>query len=157
MKYAGPLNKPITRKRIGLLADEPTYQAESRRITAEMFSKLPALFAAHGVNEGDWLALSIELAKAHVPGFKVHNPAGRKTEWGVADKAEFHCDVDSKSAELDLSVVESIKQVIRLAAWKDKAKPMTMAALEKHYYEAEPRWIQIVKDARAYESIVSTN
>jgi hypothetical protein len=157
MKYTGKLKKQIVRKRIGILSDEDAYLAEAKRITDEMFAKLPDLFAAYGLKQGDWVFLAMELAKAHVPGFQVIKPAGRKTEWDISQKAEFRLDVDAVMAKNGLSVVEAIKLTIRSTAWAAKAAPMTIAALEQHYYKADMRWVQIVKDARAYESIVATN
>ena len=124
-----------------------------------MFAKLPDLFKAHEVPKGNWMALALALAKAHVPGFKVVKRAGRKTEWNISDKAEFRLDVDgivSESGDL-LPVTEAIKLACRLDAWSSKTNPMTLAAVTKHYYNADLRFVEIVKKARAYESIVSTN
>lgn len=157
MKYKGSLASTIKRKRIGLLATEAAYTAEAKRITDEFFSKLPDLFKAHGVTEGNWLALSLALAEAHVPGFRVVNPAGRKARWGVSYESEFRLDVDiliEESKPKALSVVEAIKLVCRRESWIEKTKSMSLSALEKHYYSADLRWVQIVKDARAYEKIV---
>lgn len=159
-KYTGSLSKTIARRRIGILAGEDAYTAEAKRIADEMFSKLPDLFQAHGVEEGNWLALSLSLAKSHVPGFKVVEPAGRRPEWDISHKAEFRLDVDTiieKSGEPKLSVVEAIKLTCRLNDWAEKTAPMSLAALEQHYYKADLRWVQVVKDARSYESIVPTN
>lgn len=157
MKYTGRLAKPIAQKRIGILADATAYEAEARRYVDEMFSKLPDLFHAHAVTEGDWMKLCLELAKAHVPGFKLTKPVGRKTEWGLVEKAEFKVDVDGIKNAGGLTVVKAIRQAILLEAWAQKASPMTIAALEKNYYEADSRFVQVVKDARAYESMVKTN
>lgn len=170
-KYTGSLGKTIAQKRIGVFAGEDAYLAEAKRTTDEMFSKLPDLFKAHQVTEGDWVALALALAKAHVPGFKVVKPAGRKPEWDISHKAEFRLDVDTiieKSGSKKLSVVEAIKLVCRLDDWKEKTAPMKLPALEQHYYQADLRWVEVVRDARAYnelperernlyESIVSTN
>lgn len=158
MKYTGRLSKTIARKRIGILAGEDAYTAEAKRVTDEMFSKLPDLFQAHGVEDGNWVALSLALAKSHVPGFKVVDPAGRRPEWDISHKAEFRLDVDTiieKSGLPKPSVVEAIKLVCRLDAWAEKTKPMKLTALEKHYYSADMRWVQVARDARAYESIVA--
>ena len=169
MKYTGSLSKTIAQKRIGIFAGEDGYIAEAKRTTDEMFSKLPDLFKAHQVTEGDWVALALALAKAHVPGFKVVKPAGRKTEWGIADKAEFRLDVDTIITNTGnvLPVTEAIKLACKLEAWASKTKPMTLAAITKHYYTANLRFVEVVKDARAWdahvkaekvrESIVSTN
>jgi hypothetical protein len=169
MKYTDKLNKPITRKRSGLLDGEDAYQAEAKRFADEMIAKLPDLFKAHEVPEGNWVALALALAKAHVPGFKVINPAGRKTEWSIADKAEFKVDVDAVvvNAGNNLPITEAIKLACRSKAWIAKTKPMTLTALTKHYYTADLRFVEVVKSARAWqlhledekirESIVSTN
>ena len=169
MKYTGTLKKPITRRRIGLLAFEDAYQAEYERVNDEMIAKLPDLFKTHDVPEGNWVALAIALAKTHVPGFKEVNPAGRKTEWDIADKAEFRLDVDIAvmNSGNTLPVTEAIKLACRLDAWASKTKLMTLAAITKHYYTADLRFVEVGKDARAWhahiqaekihESIVSTN
>jgi hypothetical protein len=150
MKYTGSLNKAITRKRLGGLAGEDAYKAEAMRITDEMFKKFPALFSVHGVADGDWMGLAMALAKSHVPGFRSRNSPGRKTEWSVSDKAEFRLDVDINIASTSLSVVEAIKHVIRTQAWATKTASTTIGALEQHYYKADMRWVQVVKNARAY-------
>ena len=158
--YTGRLGKTIARRKMGLLADEADFIAEANRITDEMYSKLPDLFYAHGVEAGNWKALGLALAKAHVPGFKVADPAGRPTEWSKFHKAEFKLDVDAfieRTKPEKLSVVEAIKRVIRQDAWSEKTKKMTLSALEKHYYDADRRWCKVVQDARAYELIVPTN
>ena len=153
MKYTGKLSKPIPRKRFGLLASEDDYKAEARSLTDEMFARLPLLAEAHGVPSGDWFALALALAKEHVPGFNVVNPAGRKTEWGIAAKAEFRLDVDTIIKKNGLSVVEAIKLAIRRDRWSAIAKPMKLPALEQHYYKADLRFVEVVKDARAWDAL----
>jgi|GEM_PF-2237069 len=153
MKYSGRLSKTIAQRRIGILESEDVYQTEAKRITDEIFSKFPELFVAHGVPDGNWFLLALELAKAHVPGFKVVKPAGRKTEWSIVDKAEFRLDVGTLVDKDSLSVVEAIKLVIRLDAWATKTAPMTVAALEQHYYNADLRFVEIVKNARAWQAL----
>lgn len=157
MKYEGRLSKPIVRKKLGLLAPEEAFELDYKRVVDEMFGKLPELFAAHAVPDGNWAALAIELAKEHVPGFRVVNPAGRKTEWEVTDKAELRVDVDAEIEQSGLSVIEAIKVTIRRPAWAAKTKPMKLDAIRKHYDAADPRWVRIVEDARRWESIQSDN
>ena len=171
MKYTGRLSKTIAQKRIGVFSGEDVYLAEAKRTTDEMFSKLPDLFKAHQVAEGNWVALALALAKAHVPGFKVVKPAGRRPEWDISHKAEFRLDVDTiieKSGLKKISVVEAIKLVCRRDDWAAKTKTMELSALEKQYYLADLRWVEVVRGARSYnalpecerhsyESIVSTN
>lgn len=169
MKYTGSLGKTITRKRVGLIAVD-AYQAEEKRVNDEMLAKLPDLFKAHAVPGGDWVALALALARAHVPGFKIIRRAGRPTEWGLGDKAVFRLDVDTivVNSGNTLPVTEAIKLACRLDAWAEKTKePMKLAAITKHYYTADLRFVEAVKEARARqahlesekvrESIVSTN
>ena len=150
MKYDGELKKAVVRKRLGLLSDT---NAEAERITVEVFSKLPALFDAHGVQPGDWMALAIELAKTHVPGFQVNDPPGAPTKWCITEKAEFRIDVDSVIADMHLSIPEAIKLVIRQPRWIEKTTPMTLVALEKQYKTTDMRWVKVIQDARAWEKM----
>ena len=155
MKYTGKLSKPITRKRFGLLASEDDFKAEEHRTKSEMFTKLPDLFKAHGVTEHDYLGLILAMAKAHVPGFKLVKPAGRKTEWGDFDKAEFRIAVDgTREANPGMPVTQAISRVCRLPSWHEKTEGMKVSALSKHYYGADSRFIAMMKDAKAYKSIV---
>ena len=77
------------RRRVGLLATDEQVAAAVNAQVDELLSKLPLLAEAHGVRHGDWFALVVSLARTHVPGFKLVEPAGRPTEWGMFDKAEF--------------------------------------------------------------------
>ena len=160
MKYTGRLSKPIARKIIGLIGDVAPHHAEADRVSDEMLSKLPDLFEAHGVPLGNWCALVLAMAKDHVPGFKIVNPAGRKTEWDDLDKAAFKVDVDNfinQSNEKKVPVTEAIAKTQRFERWAEKTKGMKIAALSQHYYKADKRWVDWLKvrfDARKYESIV---
>lgn len=157
MKYTGRLSKPITRKHIGQLAGEAAYQAEAQRTTDEMFSKLPDLFEAHGVSENNCFALVLAMAKEHVPGFKMVNPAGRKVEWSAVDKAEFKLDVDTfinQSNGKKRPITDAIAATKRLETWTEKTKGMKITALAQHYYTADRLWIKVVADARKYKLIV---
>ena len=172
MKYTGALKKPITKRRLSLLAlaDEHPLRAEYQRQTDEALSKLPDLFAAHDVQDGNWVALALALARTHVPGFKIVEPAGRPTEWEISDKAEFRLDVDAFiiNSGNTLPVTEAIQRARRLDAWKSKTEAMKPAALRKHYDKADLRWVKLIQDAREHrnqlsatndsqESIVPTN
>ncbi len=78
----------LERRLEGELLDEQVAAAVNAQVD-ELLSKLPLLAEAHGVRHGDWFALVVSLARTHVPGFKLVEPAGRPTEWGMFDKAEF--------------------------------------------------------------------
>lgn len=157
MKYTGKLNKPIARERLGLLASEEQLKAALQREANEIFEKLPLLAQAHNVKFGDWLGLTIALAREHVPGFKVVNPPGRPTEWGVTDKAAFRLDVDAVRQTSGLSLEESIKVVCRQDQWKSKTKKPSLDALRQHYYHADGRWIDVVQKSRSFNALKVSN
>lgn len=158
MKYKGLLNKPVVRKHLGLLAtDEQRAEAANRQFH-ELVAKLPLLAEAHGVAAGDWFGLAFELARAHVPGFKVIDPAGRPTEWGDIDKAKLKVDVDELiAAHNGMPVTEALRRVRKLDRWTEKTKDMKETALSKHYYGADVRWVKMLMDAKAWDSIVGND
>jgi len=153
MKYTGRLKKPIVRRPFGILASEEYVRAAVKAEVEEMFSKFDDLFVAFALQNDDWFALALALAKAHVPGFKIVAPAGRKTEWSVVDKAELKLDIDAIAGRSEVPITEAIKLACRLEAWAAKTKKMSLAAITKHYYTADPRWVEIVSDARAYRAM----
>ena len=158
MKYTGTLAKPIPRKRMELLVDDATFQAEAHRTIEAMFAKLPDLFKAHGVAEFNYLGLVVAMAKEHVPGFKLVNPAGRPTTWGDYDKAQFRLSVDDmREANPGMPTTQAISRVYRFSSWEAKTQGMKGAALRKHYDAADLRWVQVARDAKAYESIIRGN
>ncbi|MBA3774000.1 MAG: hypothetical protein H0X13_16365 [Ramlibacter sp.] len=151
MKYTGRLGKPITRRPIGgLLNLDESIRTAIEAEANEMWAKLPDLFAAHAVRENDWCGLALALAKAHVTGFKVADPPGRRTEWSAVDKAELRIDADEVRDATGKTVEASIREATKVDRWKEKVKGMKPAALRQHYYQAETSWVQMVKDARAY-------
>ena len=158
MKYKGALNKPVVRKRLGLLATDEQVADAANTQFHELVAKLPLLAEAHGVAKGDWFGLAFELARAHVPGFKVVDPAGRPTEWSDIDKAELRIDVDDLIAVRNTRpVTEAIRIVCKLERWAEKTKGMKISALSKHYYGADVRWVRMLRDAKAWESIVGND
>ena len=155
MKYTGDLAIPITTNKLRLLASDESIKEETSRIVHARVAKLPALFAAHGVEIGDWIDLVFELAEEYVPGFRVVGPAGRPTEWSDYYKAEFKLTVDDmREANPGMKITDAIRRVQRLKSWQEKTKDMKISALSKHYYAADPRWVLVMKDAKAYDSMV---
>lgn len=152
MKYQGALNRGIVERPIPLLGN-PNDQDEY--ITQQRMAKLQLLLAAHNVEVGDWSGLAIALAVAHVPGFKVVQPRGRKSVWQEYDRAELYLDVqkvieDSGGA---MTIEEAIKRVCRLDRWLEILKPMMLGAIVKQYHLADPRVVEAMRDAREYERI----
>lgn len=154
MKYTGKLAKPIVRRRLGVLSTEESVREAATKEANEMLEKLPLLAEAHGVAPGDWFALAVSLAKTHVPGFKVVQPAGRPTEWGQIEKAELRLDVDELLAATGgLAVTDAIRRTCKLERWVEKTKGMKVTALSKHYYAADMRFVDIVRDARSWNQL----
>ena len=142
MKYSGELAKGIAAKKLGLLATEEAVKAELHRVIEVKAKKLPALFAAYGVEPLNWMEMVFQLAEAHVPGFKVREPAGRPTEWGDVNKAEFKLTVDGMcEANPGMKITDAIRRVKNLVSWQAKTKDMKVPALSKHYYGADPIWV----------------
>jgi hypothetical protein len=77
MKYSGELIKPISRSALGPLATPERLEQERKEIIELKTRKMMLLAEAHGIPFGDWFALALALADAHVPGFKVVPKAGR--------------------------------------------------------------------------------
>ena len=153
MKYTGPLAKPIRRRPISLLRMEESAKEAAGAEVNEMFDKLPALFTAHGITEHDWFGLAFALAKEHVLGFKLVDPPGRKTQWAASDKAEFRLDVEAIRSAKRKTLDRSIHDTVKADRWLEKTKGMKIAALRQHYYAADPRMAQIVRDARAFDAL----
>lgn len=160
MKYTGALAKPIVQKnRTFRLADLLNLKEFVDQPYKEMAAKIPELFAAHSVNEGDWQALAISLAREHVTGFNIVRPPGRKTEWSVSDKAELRYDVEEiiKAGLKKIPITDALRRVQKLERWSEKTKGMNVAALRKHYDAADISFLPIIAEARAYETIVGEN
>jgi len=153
MKYSGVLATPLNRPQIGVIHTDDQIEAEWRRVLVERLEKLPALAQAHGVAEGDWLGLAMRLAETHVPGFKMVNRAGRRTEWSELDKAELRIDADDIREKTGKTVDASIREAVKSDRWRGKTSEMKPAALRQHYYAADARFIQIAQDARAFEGL----
>jgi hypothetical protein len=164
-KYKGRLSKSIVRQKIGIFENDAAHQEEAKRIETEILSKIPDLFIAHnikisekGINQNDWFALVLCLAKTHVPGFKVIDPAGRKTSWTDADKAELKIEIDRivEASEKKLPIIAAIRHIKTSEGWKEKYRHTSHNALKAHYYDADLRWVEIVKDANAYALVKKT-
>lgn len=154
MKYSGALAKPIPRKRSSVFACDESIKADVERIADIQAEKMIQLFSAHGVEVGNWVALSLALAKEHVPGFRIAEPAGRPTEWGEIEKAELRIAVDEmRDSNPGLNISDAIRRIQRMDSWQARTGAMRASALSKHYYAADARWIAIVQDARSWNKL----
>lgn len=169
MKYSGRLSEPVVKARLGPLADDSAVQNESTRIAGELVKKMPLLFEAHGIEEGNYAALAMALATAHVPGFKIIQPAGRPEEWTAADKAALRVDIDLLKAEKAaegraITVRDAIKLVMQSETWKPRAAKaegkdgkLKISSIEQHYYAARQQtkaaigWLEMATKAKAFD------
>ena len=170
MKYTGDLSKPIVRARLVPLATDAEIGQESGRLASALADKMPLLFAAYGIEVGNYAALAMALATAHVPGFNVIAPAGRSKEWTGYDKAAFKLDIDEAKAKAQakgkpISLAVAIKLVMQLDEWKPRAEKaraskgeVKISSLEQHYYaagqptDAARAWLHIAESAKKAES-----
>lgn len=92
--YTGVLATPmqVHRPRARILAQETrrVREGEAERKNLEQFAeRVDALFKHYGVVSGDFVSLAMELAQAHVPGFRFREPGvrrqGRPSNIGTAE------------------------------------------------------------------------
>lgn len=157
MKYEGVLNRRIPGKHFGLLAGEPEFNADAARVTDARFAKIPALFAVHGVEIGDWEGLAFALAIEYVPGFKLSKPVGRNIKWPENDKASLRLDADLAIQTTRYKTVDGALRHLQKHSekWKPMLKGLGTHVMRGYYYGADPRWIQMVADASAYRALLS--
>lgn len=155
MKYEGPLKRRIPGKRFGLLAGDEEYVSDAARIADAQLAKLPALFQAHGVPFGEWHLLALELAIAHVPGFKVSKPVGRNTKWSELDKAELRIDVDATiAATRHKTVGEALRHLQKTnEKWKPFLNGLGAHVMKEYYQDADPRWVLMALKSRALHEL----
>ena len=80
-KFGGELDEPLPPLRVGLLMDdEATRKVFTSRIALEN-RKLELLLAHYGLETGDYLNLSLALAREIADGFKETKPKGRRKKW----------------------------------------------------------------------------
>jgi hypothetical protein len=159
MNYKGRLSKPRKFRPFpgGLLgSQEAAIREWSDREAKEISELLPELFKAHGVDEGDWIGLTVALARAHVPAFSFEKARrGPKTVWEEYDRAELRLAVDDLIERGSASSVLHACQILaRKPHWANKLRSRNKqppAALERQYHKADLRLLRIAKDARAYD------
>lgn len=150
-RYTDVLAQPIKRHRLSLVDDEGD---ETRRIAREMAEKLPALANWHGI---DWdgtpeayAALVLALARTHVPGFRVIEPAGRKKGLSELEKAYLRREVDAVRQDTGKKMNAAIAQVMKTELWRDRLAGMSVRAVAQQLKEGA-KWLRVVADAEAYD------
>ena len=163
MKYKGILSKKTNYRTAQSSArvrqsDERT-QARIG-LEADFAKRVEALFDEHNVEHGDWRALAIKLAVAHVKGFQTGLKLGRKNTWDPWDRALLWVTIDEhcKKKPGGMSITKACSDFARRSVWKSKVRSkggvkQVAEALRKHYYKAakaDKRYINDVRDIRAW-------
>jgi HD-GYP domain-containing protein (c-di-GMP phosphodiesterase class II) len=135
---------------------EAAFREWSDREAKEISELLPELFKAHGVDEGDWIGLTLALARAHVAAFSFEKARrGPKTVWEEYDRAELRLAVDELiECGSATSVLHACQILARKPHWTKKLRSQnkhSAAAQVRQYHKAELRFLQIAKEARAYD------
>jgi len=144
-KYTGILNTPILEFSYpfndGLRLSERNIEAK-RKDTNEEFNKLMLLAKHHGIDENDkhaGLLLALELARAHVPGFKRIKKAGAPKLWDTAKLCELKHDIEQYKKITKLSVSTTCKELANCEPWCDLLKEHRdiPEVLRTQYYNAK--------------------
>ncbi len=141
-EYTGELLKPIPKRGPGLIASvsEERWQAALNDAVLDQMvvtlRKLSLLAEAHHVKPGDWLGLTLALARAHVPGFKVVGKGGRPLVWDTFTTARYHQAVnDHQRRYRALTLEEAMRDVSKLPEWADKfGKRPSPETRRRRYY-----------------------
>ena len=150
-KYSGELNAPIPKPQIDLLASDAERAEVAKQLTTESYRRMTLLFDVHGVEHGNWEALCFALARAHVAGFKIaRSSSGPKTKWDDITRAELVLAVESTGIN---NVSDATKQLAAQEPWCSIAKHGGAKTLRDEYYRADNKWVQILKKAKAWESL----
>lgn len=143
----------------GLLisGDDPELLAHNAKVTREhteeAIRRMDLLREHYAIPQGHWFVLAYTLAKQTVPGLEVERArAGRKTKWTPIDKAELKIAADNLVAARGISVTSAISSLNKTTGspWKGKGIP----TLKGWYYEADERWVRMVRDAALYDEAV---
>jgi len=149
-KYKGDLIKPMAPPIVGLLASDEDVLRIAKEQVKEEARRMRLLFEAHGIAEGDWVPLCYALARTHVAGFRMEKGRrGRPPKWGDLQRAELVLAVEGTG-------LENIKQATEILAQQEPWQSMLVATrgaetLRDEYTRADPRWVNVLRDARAYD------
>lgn len=142
----------------------PEQEAENNaawnRHWGELLRRMDLLAEFYNVPKGGWAALALHLAVDHVPGLQVTAAtAGRPMEWPPFRVAQLRHEMDSLIASrgAGFSVASAAKVIAKRSEWKPKRATKPWEVLRRKYYEADRRWVHVLKDAAAWQSRLSKN
>lgn len=141
----------------------------AREIVSEQMRKmylLPAHFDIDESNPDPWFEVALNLARAHVPGFKPAEEGvfGRKIKWDIFAYAKLYFDVQRQQERLQTtnpSISDACANLIKSEPWLSVLEPhkqhnsaatATPKTLQTRYSEAEKSPLVL-----AYQRMVQTN
>ncbi len=161
-KYTGALNKPMLEftypHNDGLRLSDRNIEAKNKD-TGEEFDKLSLLAKHYKIDESNkhaGLLLALELARAHVPGFKRINKAGTPKVWHKTRLCELRKDVDRYKTIRKINIKQACSELSKCEPWKtllvDKREPAEI--LRTQYYKIKPEdcktdeqfWIELLQE-----------
>lgn len=118
--------------------------ATVHHVECEYNKKLTALMRHHNIvakKDGAWRALALELAKDHVPGFKIiqEKEGGRGTFWNEFALAKLYFDVSNMMAARNQNISGACDLLLREPPWCDirsNGDVLTPKTLQNRYVEA---------------------
>jgi hypothetical protein len=160
VEYGEELTSPIVRRLPGLLASDEEKDKALRHVGEQRASKLPALFSAHGVTQGDWEGLAMALAEIHVTGFHVQEAPGRSVTRPEHEKALFRIAVDAslpavpdgqkqKRGALKAAIMQACKHPV----FADWSAGLTYATLKDYYSKVDSRMVSLARGAIAFDAL----
>lgn len=162
MVYKGDLAKPMEPPVIGILATDKQISKVADKESDELVRRYELLFAHYAITFGDWQRLAMALAREHVPGFRyAQAKAGAKRTWHSLDRAELKVEIDEMIKEA-ADPAKGVNWAAGILAskpgrWKDlirKHSANPAEVLRRAYYNADPRCVSMVRDARAYDELM---
>ncbi len=160
-KYAGDLASPIVDRPPGLLASEEAVSTHETAIFVEELRRLELLRKYYSIPEepGEWFALSLALARDHVPGFRRVSPPGRKSTssdpLGLIAAYVFICVERLRSDDSRLTIAEAAVRLSRISPWKEGRK--TPEVIRTLYFKGRrSRALPILRDAMAWDEVQGT-
>lgn len=153
--YPPELTKPIPAPMLGLLASDDQWAEAANNIVAEKWRRMGLLFDAHGVPNGDWVALCFAMAESHVTGFHVAKARpGRKEKWTALVRAELVLAVEATG----LNVSQATLKLAIETPWRQMVGARNGASrLADEYSRADPRMVNLLRHARQLPSLPDTN
>lgn len=150
--YPKELQRKIRRPRLGPLASDDAWNEAFKKIHQEEAKRMAVLFQHHDVQSGNWMALCYALARTHITGFQIADGFdGPREKWTDTVRAELVIAVENTGLG---NVVKATQLLAKKEPWLGMiGKENGASRLRDEYNRADKRWVQVLKDAQAYEAL----